>query len=41
MNHYYQFFNEPGYTLDKEEKGVSMYYKLYEETKEVAVRVEA
>lgn len=41
MTHYYQFFNEPGYTFDKAEKGVSMYYKIHEDTKEVAVRVEA
>ena len=33
MTHYYQFFNEPGYTLDKEENGVNMYYKVYEEKK--------
>lgn len=41
MTYNYQFFHEPGYVADKEEKGVKMLYKIYEEVKEVAVRVEA
>ena len=39
MTHYYQFFSEPGYVFDKEDDGVTMYYKIVEETKEVAVRI--
>ena len=39
MTHYYQFFSEPGYVFDKEDEGVTMYYKIVEETKEVAVRI--
>lgn len=41
MTHYYQFFEEPGYIFDKEEKGVQMLYKVYEDSNEVSVRVEA
>ena len=41
MTSYYQYFDEPGYEFDKSEKGISMYYKVYDDTKEVAVRVEA
>ena len=41
MTHHYEYFNEPGYEFDKTEKGVSMYYKINDDTKEVAVRVEA
>lgn len=41
MTYFYQFFNEPGYTFDKQKDNVSIYYKLYEESKEVSVRVEA
>ena len=41
MTYYYEYFNEPGYVYDKTEKGVSMFYKINEETKEVSVRVEA
>lgn len=40
MTHYYQFFSEPGYVFDKEDDGVTMYYKIVEETKEVAVRIQ-
>lgn len=39
MTYYYQFFNEPGYTFDKEEDGVSMYYKVVEDIKEVSIRI--
>lgn len=39
MTHYYQFFEEPGYIFDKEEKGVQMLYKVYEDSNEVSVRV--
>jgi hypothetical protein len=41
ISHFYQFFDEPGYIFDKEKDGVRMYYKIFEEKKEVAVRVEA
>jgi hypothetical protein len=41
MTFNYQFFNEPGYQHDKSENGVDLFYKIYEEKKEVAVRVEA
>lgn len=33
MTFNYQFFNEPGYIPDKEEKGVKLLYKIYEEKK--------
>ena len=41
MTHFYEYFNEPNYIFDKTEKGVSMYYKINDQTKEVSVRVEA
>jgi len=28
MQYYYQFFSEPGYIFDKEEKGTKMFYKI-------------
>lgn len=28
MTYYYQFFEEPGYVFDKEDNGVTMYYKI-------------
>ena len=31
MTYNYQFFSEPGYVPDKQEKGVKMFYKIYEE----------
>lgn len=39
MTYYYQFFDEPGYILDKEDKNIKMFYKINEEKKEVAVKV--
>lgn len=39
MTYYYHFFEEPGYVFDKEDKGVTMHYKIEEEAKEVSVKV--
>jgi hypothetical protein len=41
MTYYYQFFGEPGFILDKEEKGIEMSYKIHEDSNQVSVRVEA
>jgi hypothetical protein len=41
MTMYYECFNEPNYTFDKAEKGVSMFCKINKESREVSVRVEA
>jgi hypothetical protein len=37
----YQYFDEPDYIFDKKEKGVTMHYKVYEKTRQVAIRIEA
>ena len=41
MTYYYQFFDEPGYILDKQDQNVRMYYKMNEQKKEVSVKVDA
>jgi len=39
MTHYYHFFEEPGFILDKEEGGVQLSYKIHGDSNEVSVKV--
>lgn len=40
MNFFFERFNDTGYTFDKEEKGISLWYKIVG-GKDVAIKVEA
>ena len=40
MTDFYNHFDDTGYTFDKEEKGIALWYKIVGE-KDVAIKVEA
>jgi hypothetical protein len=40
MEDFYKEFDEPGWIFDKEDEGVRLEYKIYEEEKQIAIRIQ-
>lgn len=40
MEGFYKEFDEPGWIFDKEDEGVRLEYKIYEEEKQIAIRIQ-
>ena len=40
MIDFYQQFDQEGWIFDKEEKGITLEYKMFEEEKQIAIRIQ-
>lgn len=39
MSEFYQQFDKPGWVFDKQDKGITLEYKVYEQQKMIAIRI--
>ena len=41
MDNFYQELDKDGWIFDKEEDGISLFYKMYEAQKQIAIKIES